>query len=53
MLLKFFLYKRLGLGAYLLEKRRIHEAYVLPMRKHSLVYCVTRSSNFFQVTFIR
>jgi hypothetical protein len=52
MLLKFFLYRRLGVGAYLLEKRGMHEVHVLHMRKtgkHSLVCCVTRSSNFYQV----
>jgi hypothetical protein len=33
MLLKFFLYKRLGVGAYLLEKRGIHDVHGQPMRK--------------------
>jgi hypothetical protein len=33
MLLKLFLYKRLGVGGYLLEKRSIHEVHGLPMRK--------------------
>jgi hypothetical protein len=33
MLLKFFVYKQLGVGAYLLEKRGIHEIHGLPMRK--------------------
>jgi hypothetical protein len=33
MLFKFFLYKRLGMGASLLEKGGIHEVHGLPMRK--------------------
>jgi hypothetical protein len=31
MLLKLFLYKRLGVGAYLLEKRGIYEVHGLPI----------------------
>jgi hypothetical protein len=33
MLLKLCLYKRRGVGAYLLEKRGIHEVHELPMKK--------------------
>jgi hypothetical protein len=33
MLLKFFLYKRLGVGAYLLEQRVSQQLHGLPMKK--------------------